>query len=365
MKNTQGFLERFNRWKNGAPIQELYNAGRPVTFDEGKDQEGGKENDPALRAALEYAISLKLDEFDEGKDKPMIDYIKEDSPLSYGKYYDVTGDPAIDAMLPRFTRGKNKKTAFTESIGGKNRQLVDDTIDYFLSAGIDPMLISGIVGNIAQESRFDPNAVGPGGFKGTVQMSEDMAKEINRVYGKVDAYTTNQFIHEAMSQDKKISREWRKYMRQHGGYYGNTYVSPEEAAMSFGRVFERPSERHANWNQRKASAAEAYDYILNRQRKQSGGNNYDMKRAVDLGYRRDSKGHMPSRDYKTGRILKGSAHETFSNAVYGDMADGYDLIAKPDGFYTLPNYTRQQLPNLIQMWNNINDNKLPTLQMPK
>lgn len=107
MKNTQGFLERFNRWKNGAPIQELYNAGRPIAFDEGKDQEGGKENDPALRAALEYAISLKLDEFDEGKDKPMIDYIKEDSPLSYGKYYDVTGDPAIDAMLPRFTKGKS------------------------------------------------------------------------------------------------------------------------------------------------------------------------------------------------------------------------------------------------------------------
>lgn len=118
MTNTQGFLERFNRWKNGAPIQELYNAGRPIAFDEGKDQEGGKENDPALRAALEYAISLKLDEFDEGKDKPMIDYIKEDSPLSYGKYYDVTGDPAIDAMLPRFTGGKNPDDELADMIIG-------------------------------------------------------------------------------------------------------------------------------------------------------------------------------------------------------------------------------------------------------
>lgn len=47
MKNTQEFLERFNRWKNGAPIQELYKAGRPVTFEDGKDATETPKEDPA------------------------------------------------------------------------------------------------------------------------------------------------------------------------------------------------------------------------------------------------------------------------------------------------------------------------------
>lgn len=66
MADTKQFLERFNRWKNGAPIQELYKAGRPVKFDDGKDEE--LKEDPALRASLEYALALKLDRYNEGKD---------------------------------------------------------------------------------------------------------------------------------------------------------------------------------------------------------------------------------------------------------------------------------------------------------
>ena len=89
MKNTQEFLERFNRWKNGAPIQELYKAGRPVTFDDGKDANDEPKEDPALRAALEYALALKLDKYDEGKDVAgsynfnAIQKVAQNAPLSY------------------------------------------------------------------------------------------------------------------------------------------------------------------------------------------------------------------------------------------------------------------------------------------
>ena len=72
MADTKEFLDRFNRWKNGAPIRELYKAGRPVKFDDGKDVNKKPEEDPALRAALraaiDYKLSLDYDKYNEGKD---------------------------------------------------------------------------------------------------------------------------------------------------------------------------------------------------------------------------------------------------------------------------------------------------------
>lgn len=171
-----------------------------------------------------------------------------------------------DAGLPKYAGGKNeeKKSRFSESLGGKYQHVIDNTIDYLHSQGVDPMLIAGILGNMAQESGFNPDSIGPGGFAGTVQMSSDMANEIKRAYGKVDYKTTNRFIHDAMSGNKIISQPWRNYMKQHGGYYGRTFNSAGDAAMAFGRVFERPNEKYANWASRMLSAEHALDYINQR-----------------------------------------------------------------------------------------------------
>ena len=170
-----------------------------------------------------------------------------------------------DAGLPRYGDGKNgKKSRFNKSVGGKYQHVIDNTIDYLHSQGVDPILIAGILGNMAQESGFDPDSIGPGGFAGTVQMSSDMAKEIKRAYGKVDYQTTNRFIHDSMSGNKIISQPWRNYMKQHGGYYGRTFDSAGDAAMAFGRVFERPNEKYANWEQRMLSAEDALDYVNKR-----------------------------------------------------------------------------------------------------
>jgi aryl-phospho-beta-D-glucosidase BglC (GH1 family) len=110
------------------------------------------------------------------------------------------------------------------------------------------MFISGILGNMSQESGFNPDSIGPGGFYGTVQMSNDMVKEVRRAYGKVDHKTTNKFIYDAMSGNKIISAPWRSYMKQNGGYFGRTFNTASDAAMAFGRVFERPNENLANWS---------------------------------------------------------------------------------------------------------------------
>ena len=127
MKNTQEFLERFNRWKNGAPIQELYKAGRPVTFEDGKDASETPKEDPAYIQALQYAIAMKLDKYNEGKDEDepsstneynfnAIQKISQNAPLSYGKYYDVTGDINIDARLPKYKGGKESYTGADDLI---------------------------------------------------------------------------------------------------------------------------------------------------------------------------------------------------------------------------------------------------------
>lgn len=122
MADTKQFLERFNRWKNGAPIQELYKAGRPVTFDDGKDVNKEPKEDPALRAALEYALAMKLDKYDEGKDVAgsynfnAIQKVAQDAPLSYGSYYDLTGDVNMDNMLPKYKGGKESYTGADDLI---------------------------------------------------------------------------------------------------------------------------------------------------------------------------------------------------------------------------------------------------------
>jgi hypothetical protein len=65
------------------------------------------------------------------------------------------------------------------------------------------------------------------------------------------------------------------------------------------------------------------------------GTGYDYKRAKELKYKKDEKGHLPTRDYKTGMILKGKKHETFSKGVQEDFKKGYQLKKKGDRYYTI------------------------------
>lgn len=167
--------------------------------------------------------------------------------------------------IPDAKKTKKKLSKFKQALSGFNKKYIDEAVDFWLNRNVDPMLISGIFGNISAESDWNPlsnaNANNLGDFYGLVQMSKDMRKEVKRVYGKVDSKSTHQFIYDAMTGNKKISQPWRNYMKDYGGYWNNTYNDPEAAAMAFGTVFERPSEKYANWNERMSSAKDAYDYI--------------------------------------------------------------------------------------------------------
>jgi hypothetical protein len=63
---------------------------------------------------------------------------------------------------------------------------------------------------------------------------------------------------------------------------------------------------------------------------------YDLARAKELGYKPDKDGHLPSRDFETGRILKSPAHPTFNKTIENDKKLGYTPMIDPFGnVYTI------------------------------
>lgn len=65
---------------------------------------------------------------------------------------------------------------------------------------------------------------------------------------------------------------------------------------------------------------------------------YDYRRANQLGYEPDETGHMPSRDWITGRYLKTPTHPTESLSIYTDLGLGYDVFDKYGNTYSQPNW---------------------------
>lgn len=79
--------------------------------------------------------------------------------------------------------------------------------------------------------------------------------------------------------------------------------------------------------------------------------NYDMMRAMQLGYVADEKGHYSSRDEVTGDILKYPSHPTFGMALYGELGEGYLPVKRKKGKLkanTQPTPMRQWMDNTFK-----------------
>lgn len=67
------------------------------------------------------------------------------------------------------------------------------------------------------------------------------------------------------------------------------------------------------------------------------GDDYDYDTAKEAGLKpkedEPNKGHWPSRDPRTGVLLKGRKHPTFDLAVKEDEAMGYKMRKRADGRY--------------------------------
>ena len=112
--NKSAFRQRYEKWKNGLKV---YDAGKVIEKPNGPEEK--QHEDAALRAALEYALAVKLDKFDSGKDAVAGGYdfnaikqVSDEAPLSYGSYYDLTGDYKMDGIfasgsLAKYNTGKD------------------------------------------------------------------------------------------------------------------------------------------------------------------------------------------------------------------------------------------------------------------
>jgi N12 class adenine-specific DNA methylase/GGDEF domain-containing protein len=68
----------------------------------------------------------------------------------------------------------------------------------------------------------------------------------------------------------------------------------------------------------------------------SEGSGYDYESAKAAGLGPDESGHWPSRDPRTGLLLKGRSHPTWSKTVEGENSQGYGIYRENGRYYSRP-----------------------------
>ena len=63
------------------------------------------------------------------------------------------------------------------------------------------------------------------------------------------------------------------------------------------------------------------------------GSGYDYETARKSGMKPDDTGHWSSREPKTGQILKGRKHKTYSKTVKGEANAGFEIYQGANGRY--------------------------------
>lgn len=114
-----------------------------------------------------------------------------------------------------------------------------------LQEGYTPAAVSGILGNVMKESGGNPHAVGDNGQSfGLFQHHKDRGiamQQFAKSLGKpaTDPMAQTEFaIHELKTQYPKLEAILRNE------------TDPAAAAVAFGKMFERPNEKYADWQKR-------------------------------------------------------------------------------------------------------------------
>jgi len=72
------------------------------------------------------------------------------------------------------------------------------------------------------------------------------------------------------------------------------------------------------------------------------GTGYDYETAKKRGIKPDETGHWPSRDPKTGVLLKGRGHKTWHKTVTGEEKAGYEIYKRGDRYYSRPKKNKKK-----------------------
>lgn len=144
---------------------------------------------------------------------------------------------------------------------------------YLLDKELDALHVAAIMGNISQESGFDPSAVESNGEGiGICQWS----------FGRKTAYLAYAAGQGRQWSDITCQLDWL-WIEYTGGRFSSGQRATfeemddlDQATMYFGRIFEAPSEQYANWDKRKTEAKRCYSAMVNGG---SGGTGQDYENA--------------------------------------------------------------------------------------
>lgn len=166
------------------------------------------------------------------------------------------GIPGAQEALDDMHRKPNAHPAYyhpENTAWFKQRQ--SQAMSYFMSQGWSRAQAAGIVGNLAQESNLDPNAVNPkSGAMGLAQW----------LGGRVNSF--QQVMHESLKgssfADQLKFINWELgHTERHAGLTLRKTSAPENATLAFGSLFERFYEGDGSWNRRIGFANDAANAI--------------------------------------------------------------------------------------------------------
>ena len=199
--------------------------------------------------------------------------------------------------------------------------------------------------NLRQESRFNPKAVSKSNAKGIAQFIDSTAASM----GVTDPFDPKQAIPGSAKYIKQLYDQFGDWklaiaaynagpgkVRQHGGIppieetqkHVKAVFPDDDSAPS---IAMSPDQAKSNVKSMAELIRGAYKPTFDPE-----GSGYDMETAKAAGLKADKTGHWPSRDPKTGMLLKGRKHETWHLTEKGEEESGYKIISKDGRYYSIP-----------------------------
>ncbi len=179
--------------------------------------------------------------------------IKDDAAsfIKKSAVYNADGSLNEDATL----KALEAEAARRGSIAGDLAPNTSAVVQFFINKGESPLVAAAIAGNVSQESTYNPTAENSSGAYGLFQFLGDRrdamtayAKGSNRDASDITAQL--EYAWDEMNRPGTLENQALQEMRN--------AKTPEEAAVIFRKLFERPGEEEANDGARAAEAQRVY-----------------------------------------------------------------------------------------------------------
>lgn len=182
--------------------------------------------------------------------------IKDDATSFIKKtaVYNADGSLNEDATL----KALEAEAARRGSVAGNLSPNASAVVQFFINKGESPLVAAAMAGNIFQESDYSPTAENSIGAYGLFQhlgdrrdAMTDYARKTNRDASDITAQL--EYAWQEMNQPGTLENQALHEMRN--------AKTPEEAAVIFRKLFERPGEEEANDGARTAEARRVYNNL--------------------------------------------------------------------------------------------------------